>query len=387
MNGGRPAAEAAMSASATMHSASDAADPARRRNRGKRRGFGIGVVAAAAMSLAALPPLFLLPLVAHPLVMSVAAAPHPLPVATSLPPPLVLGAQQRQLRPQALAFASAQLDKREAAPKTNPALNLEREAGISKRDTPNHGGVVDAQPDGAAAGPAAVDEAADGTFGPAAASDAEKAAQEAQLAEKQKAWEEGRATISVPKDSRPHKTSVEIDIDTTSRPKVKPGTPPPKVGVPPTVGQLGYHIPNPFRSSEVGLTGKSHRSLGLYAKNYPFTDRSRHLRGHSKQEKADRVRAEMRMPEHEAYESMFKHGWSRSQLDDDGRLATPDERRRPRRESAARRAAMLFRKPWWRWTPGGGWIFAVSKDFGPYTRGPGIALANLAPPKEKLAVP
>lgn len=166
--------------------------------------------------------------------------------------------------------------------------------------------------------------------------------------------------------------------------------------------------PSPFHSGDVGAHGSSsHLNIGLFRPGYPFVPSGRRQKGGQgitsvwssyTSNPSDLGRQTLNGDDHLPHRSpgppwsvppslssknVLRYGWTKSMLDDDARLSVPDEFRRPRSESASRLARELLRKKWWRWKPGEGYVWSVSKDFDVYKKGPGIALAQLLPPRDK----
>jgi hypothetical protein len=152
---------------------------------------------------------------------------------------------------------------------------------------------------------------------------------------------------------------------------------------------LHYTSITPFHAAAVGPAQRTHRSLGLFPRSYAFRQRTSPARGITTSEAAALQGAapQLAVPADVSHDSLLRHGWSRWQLDDDVRLSVPDDGRRPRRESAVKWAKELWGKPWWRWTPGQGYVYGRFKDLDAYTHGPGIALAQLAPPLHRAKTP
>lgn len=160
---------------------------------------------------------------------------------------------------------------------------------------------------------------------------------------------------------------------------------------------------SPFHTSQVGpLASKQPAtvSVGIFHPNYPFVPSGRRkIRGSDARARSgdseSRGTADLRA-EKEPYEvvysvsedvangNVFKKGWTKWMLDDDLRLAVPDEYRRPRRESAMMIAKNLLGKKWYRWQPGQGYVLSRYKDYRVYKKGPGIALSQLLPPRERV---
>ncbi|PWN35940.1 uncharacterized protein FA14DRAFT_155353 [Meira miltonrushii] len=160
---------------------------------------------------------------------------------------------------------------------------------------------------------------------------------------------------------------------------------------------------SPFHSSQVGpLASKQPAtvSVGIFHANYPFVPSGRRKirqadtqarSGETGSHSTSDLRAEKEpyevvysVSEDVANGNVFKKGWTKWMLDDDLRLAVPDEYRRPRRESAVMIAKNLLGKKWYRWQPGQGYVLSRYKDYGVYQKGPGIALGQLLPPRERV---
>lgn len=160
---------------------------------------------------------------------------------------------------------------------------------------------------------------------------------------------------------------------------------------------------SPFHSSQVGpLASKQPAtvSVGIFHPNYPFVPSGRRKirqsdtrarSGDSGSHSTSDLRAEKEpyeavfsVSEDVANGNVFKKGWTKWMLDDDLRLAVPDEYRRPRKESALMIAKDMLGKKWYRWQPGQGYVLSRYKDYGVYKKGPGIALGQLLPPRERV---
>lgn len=160
---------------------------------------------------------------------------------------------------------------------------------------------------------------------------------------------------------------------------------------------------SPFHSSQVGpLASKQPAtvSVGIFHANYPFVPSGRRKirqsdtqarSGEKGSHSTSNLRAEREpyevvysVSEDDANGNVFKKGWTKWMLDDDLRLAVPDEYRRPRKDSAVMIAKNLLGKKWYRWQPGQGYVLSRYKDYGVYKKGPGIALGQLLPPRERV---
>jgi hypothetical protein len=164
---------------------------------------------------------------------------------------------------------------------------------------------------------------------------------------------------------------------------------------------------SPFHSSEVGSLASRQPaavSVGIFQPEYPFRpsgrrkvrgeDSRRRSRGARSPDDYSDLRAEtvpyeslFNVPQSILEDDILKHGWTRSMLDDDARLAVPDDARRPRGDSAIMQAKKLLGKNLYRWQPGQGYVLSRYKDYSSYKRGPGIALGQLLPPREHAYTP
>ena len=228
------------------------------------------------------------------------------------------------------------------------------------------------------------------------------------------AWEAGRVETKVDPNStlsRPlRNTFASLSFSAKGASKGKQGR---RTG-PPTVNPAGQ---SPFSSADIGAHGSDHYlNIGLFRPDYPFVpsgrrrfgkpDKEHHplpapVAGNSKvaggvgkpvdgDDEDDLIHLSSgppwSVPPWQSRRNVFKQGWTKSILDDDVRLSVPDDRRRPRSETAGKLTRDLLRKKWWRWKPGQGYVLSSHKDFDIYRKGPGIALAQLLPPREKAYV-
>lgn len=156
----------------------------------------------------------------------------------------------------------------------------------------------------------------------------------------------------------------------------------------------------PFHTSEVGSLASRQPaalSVGIFKPDYPFTPSGRRRlrekdmrtqhRGHGygKDVRAEKVpyEAVYTVSDDVAHGNVFKKGWTKWMLDDDSRLTVPDDYRHPRKESAVMIAKNLLGKKWYRWKPGEGYVMSRYKDYSIYKNGPGIAMGQLLPPRER----
>lgn len=170
---------------------------------------------------------------------------------------------------------------------------------------------------------------------------------------------------------------------------------------------------SPFFCADIGAHGSAHYlNIGLFRPDYPFvpsgrgkiplhvtssgyssasgTGKSKAVQGkgtHNEENDDDMIPLSSgppwSVPPWQSRRNVFKQGWTKSILDDDARLSVPDDLRRPRTETAGKLTRDLLRKKWWRWKPGEGYVLSRQKDFDIYRKGPGIALAQLLPPRER----
>jgi len=145
----------------------------------------------------------------------------------------------------------------------------------------------------------------------------------------------------------------------------------------------------PFHASEVGrLATQSPHSIGIFKPEYPFTPSGRR-RSVGQSVPARQSDLLLRspfnsghtLPKAISHGNVLKHGWSESVLDDDVKLSVPDEMRRSR--DFRSNSKLLWGKKWFRWKPGEGYVLSRKKDLSAYRHGPGIALGQLLPPKER----
>lgn len=139
---------------------------------------------------------------------------------------------------------------------------------------------------------------------------------------------------------------------------------------------------SPFHTSQIGklASQKEQHSIGIFKPNYPFTPSGRRRKRLKTDPKAPIVYDYTVNPAI-VNSNVMMHGWTAYILDDDVKLSVPDESRRSRQTSLYSRE--LLGKKWYRWMPGQGWVYGRKKDLSVYQHGPGIALGQLLPPREK----
>lgn len=142
----------------------------------------------------------------------------------------------------------------------------------------------------------------------------------------------------------------------------------------------------PFHSSQIGkLAARRPHSIGLFKPDYPFTPSGR------RRKPLNSILSPGSLPKTFKYDysmdpsvmnsNILKHGWTAAILDDDVKLSVPDESRRSRQTILYTQE--LVGKKWYRWRPGEGWVYSRTKDLSTYRHGPGIALGQLLPPRDK----
>lgn len=142
----------------------------------------------------------------------------------------------------------------------------------------------------------------------------------------------------------------------------------------------------PFHSSQIGkLATRRPHSIGLFKPDYPFLPSGRRRRQlssiSSSASTSNKFKYDYSLDPTVMNSNVMKHGWTATILDDDVKLSVPDESRRSRQTSLYTRE--LVGKKWYRWRPGEGWVYSRTKDFSAYRHGPGIALGQLLPPRDK----
>ncbi|UZJ55043.1 hypothetical protein CBS101457_004363 [Exobasidium rhododendri] len=146
----------------------------------------------------------------------------------------------------------------------------------------------------------------------------------------------------------------------------------------------------PFHTSQVGkLATRSPLSIGLFKPGYPYVPSGQRRRSAAFNGSLQYPDLPLKSTFSSDYTpippfthtNILKHGWTKSVLDDDTRLSIPDESRKSRDAKAL--TSLVWGKKWYRWKAGEGYVWSRSKDLSVYRHGPGFALGQLLPPRER----